>query len=121
MSELDTLKSQARIIQAQLKNLRKEIDDAETVVNNLQLQEKELEGHFEASVHKLYKERHQIQAGDIMVCDEEQYKFVRFDGLSESPIVNYKLLSCKWSKKEWTLFMYDWKTQSTMTLGKIKL
>ena len=116
---MSALKSQARVIQAQLKNLRKEISDAELQVSLLNIREKALTEQFNEAVDKVYREKFNVDTGDIIKSDGEEYRFVKFN--NSTPIVNRKLKSGKWSKVEQELWMYDFKTESCHSWGKIKL
>lgn len=114
-------KAIAKDIQVQLANIRTEISDAELQVSLLNIREKVIAERFEKAVNDVYKEKYGVDRGDIIMCDGEEFRFLRFDGLSNTPVVNYKLKSKKWSRKEQVLWMYDWKTKETISLGKLKL
>jgi len=116
---MSELKLKARQIQSDLKKLRKEISDAELQLSLLNIREKAMVEQFNEAVDKVYREKYSIEAGDTLIADGEEYRFVRFN--NSTPIVNRKLKSGKWSKVEQELWMYDFKTKSCQSWGKIEL
>lgn len=114
---MSVAKENARRISKILNTHRAKIDKTEQQLRELEQEEKCISLEFENAVSLYYQERYKVKAGDIVVCDGEQYKFVKFASLSTDPMVNRKLASGRWATKVQQIWAYDWDEKKIIGWG----
>lgn len=111
---LDEAKNAARKYQAKKKEIEGQISLKEAQIEALNRELAEVSEMFSEKVKAYYELLMNVKKGDIIECDGEKFRFVRFAELSKDPIVNEKLKSGKWGKRERQLWAYDWEKKETM-------
>jgi hypothetical protein len=85
--------------------------DQESKLKKYKAALEEKRNEYIAKVEKYRYYQFNVKAGDVIQCGDEEYRLVGFKELSTDPIVNAKLKSGKWSKREQQLHLYDWETK----------
>ena len=105
------LKMEIETLQTDIKVIKEIYDDQENKLKEIKNNLEEKRGELVVRVEKYRHYQYNVKPGDIIQCGDEEYRLVRFKELSTDPIVNAKLKSGKWSKREQQLHCYDWETK----------
>ena len=114
MSTSTLLKKQVKIAHREWVEAQERHSEAAADVVRAESYQLEKSEQFQRILQLYYREKYQVDSGDVIICDGEHFRFVEFAEHSTDPIVNRQLKAGRWATRKDRIHLYDWEKKTTM-------